>query len=68
MIAAGEKSGQLPEMLRHLARFSRETVVRETSRLSAVLEPLIIVPAAVLVGTLALAMLLPYFRLVQSIR
>jgi len=68
MVAAGERSGRLPEMLRHLARFAHDAVMRDTARLSAVIEPLIILPSAILVGTLALAMLLPYFRLVQNIR
>jgi len=68
LISVGEQSGRLPDMLHHLADFCKDKLMRQTERLSTLLEPAIIFPAAGIVATLAASMLLPYFKLVQSIQ
>ena len=68
MISAGEKSGRLTEMLRHVARYSNDALSRDVKRLSAILEPAIIVPVAGFVTLIIASMLLPYFKLIESIR
>ena len=68
MVHVGEISGQLPEMLHHLAGLCNESLSRQVARLSTFLEPLIIIPIAGVVATMVAAMLLPYFRLVETMR
>jgi type II secretory pathway component PulF len=55
-------------MLRHVARYSNEDFTRRVKRLSAILEPAIIVPVAVFVTLIIASMLMPYFKLIESIR
>ncbi len=59
MLAVGQQSGQLEEMLEQLAETYDEEVDMATQRLTAVLEPLLIVLLALMVGTVAFATILP---------
>ena len=59
MLAIGQESGQLEEMLERLAEAYDQEVATATARLTALLEPLLIVVLAVLVGFIAFATLLP---------
>lgn len=68
MIHVGEISGQLPEMLHHLADLCNESLSRQVARLSTFLEPAIIIPIAGVVATIVAAMLLPYFKLVETLK
>ena len=68
MVHAGEISGQLPEMLHHLSSYCSEVLDRKVQRLNVVLEPAVVVPVAALVATIVAAMLLPYFKLMGSIK
>jgi type IV pilus assembly protein PilC len=63
MISVGEETGTLEEMLDKVADFFEEDVQRTAERLSASLEPLIIVGLAVTVGFIVAAMMLPIFNL-----
>ncbi|MDD4774715.1 MAG: type II secretion system F family protein [Eubacteriales bacterium] len=67
MIAIGEESGTLPAMLDKIAEFYEEEVETATKQLSGILEPLILVLVAVLVGAMLIALYLPIFTaVVQS--
>lgn len=63
MMAVGEETGTLPEMLSKVADFFEEEVQRMAERLSATLEPVIIVFLAVTVGFIVISMMLPMFQL-----
>jgi general secretion pathway protein F len=59
MLAVGQHAGQMEEMLEQLAEAYDQEVSTATLRLTTVLEPAIIVVLAILVGTIALATILP---------
>jgi type II secretory pathway component PulF len=59
MLAVGQQAGQLEEMLDQLAEAYDQQVAMATQRLTAVLEPLLIVVLALLVGFIAFATILP---------
>jgi type IV pilus assembly protein PilC len=59
MLAVGQQSGELEEMLEQLATTYDEEVRVATERFTAVLEPLLIVMLAAVVGMIALATILP---------
>lgn len=67
MVAAGEESGTLPEMLQKSATFLDRDVDYTVKRLVTLLEPLLIVCLAVLVGFIALAIYLPMFELIHTV-
>ncbi|MBI5360738.1 MAG: type II secretion system F family protein [Planctomycetes bacterium] len=59
MIAIGEQSGNLEELLRRIAEEYDEEIEVTTQKITALLEPVIIVVMALLVGFVALSILLP---------
>lgn len=63
MIAIGEESGALEQMLAKIADFYEEEVDSAVDSLSSLLEPLIMSILGVLVGGLVIAMYLPIFKL-----
>lgn len=63
MVAIGEESGALDEMLTKVANFYEEAVDNAVDNLTALLEPLIMSVLGVLVGGLMIAMYLPIFML-----
>ncbi len=62
MVAVGEKSGELTKMLQSISENLESSSDIVIERLSAALEPLIIVVMAFFVGMIALAALLPILR------
>ncbi|WP_025783506.1 type II secretion system F family protein [Sporosarcina sp. D27] len=67
MIAIGEQTGSLDAMLAKVADFYESEVDASTERLKALIEPIMIVLLAGLVGTIVLAILLPMFSLFNEI-
>ena len=63
MLAVGQQSGQLEEMLERLSAAYDQQVTTATQRLTALLEPLLIVLLAVLVGFIAFATVLPILEM-----
>ena len=63
MVAIGEESGSLDEMLSKVADFYEEEVDNLVDGLSSLLEPMIMAILGVLVGGLVIAMYLPIFKL-----
>ena len=63
MVAIGEESGSLDEMLGKVADFYEEEVDNAVDALSSLMEPLIMVILGTLVGGLVVAMYLPIFKL-----
>ena len=68
MIAIGEESGRLDEILTNLAESYDEEIEVATQRLTALLEPVIILFLAVVVAFIALAVILPVMDLSTSIK
>jgi len=68
MIQVGEATGQLDEMLTRTAGFFDEEVEEAIDKLTAMLEPAMIVIMAVVVGTVVLAMMLPMVNIMQSVQ
>ena len=63
MVAIGEESGTLDNMLEKIAGFYAEDVDNSVDSLSRLLEPIIMCVLGVLVGGLIIAMYLPLFKL-----
>ena len=63
MVAIGEESGALDEMLGKVADFYEEEVDNAVDALSSLLEPLIMVILGTLIGGLVIALYLPIFHL-----
>ncbi|PYJ08755.1 MAG: pilus assembly protein PilC [Verrucomicrobia bacterium] len=59
MVDVGEQTGALPEMLMKVADNYDEEVDRATSAMTSLLEPILIVFLAVVVGSIVIAMFLP---------
>lgn len=63
MVAIGEESGALEQMLRKVAEAYEEEVDAAVASLSSLMEPVIMVVLGVLIGGLVIAMYLPIFKL-----
>ena len=63
MAAIGEESGSLDDMLNKAAEFYEDEVDNSVSRLSHLMEPIIMVVLGSLIGILLIAMYLPLFKL-----
>jgi type IV pilus assembly protein PilC len=63
MVAIGEESGALEQMLTKVADLYEEEVNLAVDTLSSLLEPLIMCILGVLIGGLVIAMYLPLFKL-----
>jgi general secretion pathway protein F len=68
MIAIGEQSGQLDEILSQLAESYDEEVDVATQRMTAVLEPILIVSIAVIVAFIVLAVILPMLQVGKTLK
>ena len=65
MIAIGEETGQLAFMLAKIADFYEEEVDRTVDTLKSLIEPIMIIILAVIVGTIILAIMIPMFTYYQ---
>ena len=68
MIAVGERSGQLEEMLLHVADAYDQQIEVRVGAMTSILEPLLIVVMGVIVGGIAFAILMPLLRLNEMIQ
>ncbi len=68
MIAVGEQTGGLDEMLTKIADFYDDEVDAAVGGLLALLEPLIVVCLGVVVGGLVVAMYLPIFDMINAVQ
>lgn len=65
MIAAGEESGSLAEMLTALSRYLQKDLIHKLDSIIALLEPALILTVAFLVGATVVATLLPMYSLMN---
>ncbi len=66
MVAVGEKSGTIDELLRELAIFYEGEVDTVTSSLSSIIEPILIIFLGAVIGGIALAIMTPMFSLSEQ--
>ncbi|MFZ4765184.1 MAG: type II secretion system F family protein, partial [Roseimicrobium sp.] len=67
MVDVGEETGQLPEMLLKVADVYEDEVDNSVSALTSMLEPLMIVLLALVVGVIVLALFLPLIQIIQGV-
>lgn len=67
MVAVGEKTGSMDELLEKVADFYEGEVDAMADRLKSMLEPLLIMAVAVVVGIIVLSILLPPFTLYKNL-
>jgi len=67
MVQIGEESGQLDSMLSKVADYYDREVDDIVERLSALLEPIIMVVLGTLIGGLVVSMYLPIFKMGQAV-
>jgi type II secretory pathway component PulF len=68
MVAVGEQTGQLEEMLERVAQAYEEEIETSTTRALAVLEPMLIVALAFVVGFIVISVMLPILETSTSIQ
>ncbi len=67
MVAAGESTGKIDEMLEKMADFWDEEIEATLAALTSLLEPILIVILGVVVGGIVLCMFLPIFQLPEIV-
>jgi type IV pilus assembly protein PilC len=67
MVDVGEETGQLPEMLLKVADVYDDEVDNAVAALTSMLEPLMIVFLAVVVGVIVMALFLPMVKIIQGV-
>lgn len=63
MVAVGEESGTLAEMLVNIADFYEDEVETATAQLSSTIEPILIVGLGIVIGGMVISLYLPIFSL-----
>ncbi len=67
MVDVGEQTGALPEMLLKIADNYDEEVDNAVSAMTSLLEPIMIIFLAVVVGSIVIAMFLPLITMIQNL-
>ncbi len=68
MLAVGEETGKMTEMLDNIATYYESEVDQKTKDLSTIIEPFLMVLIGIAVGIFAIAMMLPTYSLVDAIQ
>jgi type IV pilus assembly protein PilC len=67
MVEVGEETGKLPDMLNRIGDAYDDEVDNTVAALSSILEPLLIVGLALMVGTIVIAIFLPMLQVIGQI-
>ena len=67
MVEVGEETGKLPEMLEKIADTYDEEVDNSVSALTSLIEPLMIVMLAGIVGTIVVALFMPLVKIIEKL-
>jgi type IV pilus assembly protein PilC len=68
MIDVGEETGQLPEMLLKIAEVYDDEVDNSVAAITSLLEPIMIVFLAVIVGTIVIALFMPLISIISGLQ
>jgi len=66
MVLIGEETGELDKMLKRVAAFYQDYVKTFVSRLSTLIEPLMLIFMGLVIGTIVIAMFMPIFSLASG--
>ena len=66
MVDVGEETGQLPEMLLKIAEVYDDEVDNAVEGLTSLLEPIMIVILALIVGTIVIALFMPLIEIIKK--
>ena len=67
MVEVGEETGELPDMLMRIADNYEEEVDNAVNALTSIIEPVMIVALAFIVGTIVIALFLPLIKLITGL-
>jgi general secretion pathway protein F len=67
MLAAGERTGNMPEMMEHVARLYDDELAQWIQRFTRLFEPLLMTAIGLTIGLLVMLMYLPIFSLASSL-
>ena len=67
MVDVGEKTGDMPQMLEKIADTYDDEVDRAVESMTSLIEPVMIVFLAVIVGSIVIAMFLPLIKMIETI-
>lgn len=67
MIEVGEETGKLPEMLEKIADTYDEEVENAVEGLTSMIEPIMIIGLAVVVGTIVISLFMPLIKIVEKL-
>ncbi|GAA5416241.1 type II secretion system protein F [Paraliobacillus ryukyuensis] len=67
MIHVGERTGSIDAMLKKVSEFYEQELDESSDKLKALIEPIMIIFLAVIVGAIVLAIVIPMFSLFESI-
>jgi type IV pilus assembly protein PilC len=68
MIDVGEETGQLPEMLLKIAEVYDDEVDNSVAALTSLLEPIMIILLALIVGTIVIALFMPLISIISGLQ
>lgn len=68
MIQVGEETGALPEMLMKVAEVYDDEVDTAVEALTSIIEPIMIIILAIIVGTIVIAMFLPLISIISNLK
>ncbi len=68
MMAVGEQTGKLPDMLAEIEKYYDEQVATAVERMTAMLEPIMLIGMGLIIGLLVISMYLPIFQLTSVIK
>ena len=67
MLVTGERTGKLGEMLQHVTEYYQEEQTSLIARLKSLIEPLMIILLALIVGVVLLAVIVPMFDIYNKV-
>jgi len=67
MVEVGEETGKLPEMLEKIADTYEEEVDNAVGALTSLIEPIMIIGLAVIVGTIVISLFMPLIKIIEKL-